>query len=40
LRLLLPEKLDPESDELFGKLRDRDIDGVPDLLKRIQLLER
>ena len=40
LRLLLPEKLDPESDELFGKLRDRDIDDVPDLLKRIQLLER
>jgi SNF2-related domain/Helicase conserved C-terminal domain len=40
LRLLLPEKLDSEADEALGKLRDRDIDDVPDLLKRIQLLER
>src|SRR5947199_4885831 len=40
LRLLLPEKLDPEADEALGKLRGRDIDDVPDLLKRIQNLER
>jgi hypothetical protein len=40
LRLLLPGKLDPEAGELLGKLRDRDIDDVPDLLKRIQHLER
>src|SRR3989441_396100 len=40
LRLLLPEKLEPEIDEVLGKLRDRNIDDVPDLLKRIQRLER
>ena len=40
LRLLLPEKLDPETGEALGKLRDRDIEDVPDLLKRIQHLER
>jgi len=40
LRLLLPEKLDPEADEALGKLRGRDIDDVQDLLKRIQHLER
>src|SRR5216117_3278545 len=40
LRLLLPERLDPEASEVLGKLRDRDIEDVPDLLKRIQNLER
>src|SRR5256884_4372538 len=40
LRLLLPERLDPEANELLGKLRDRDIEDVSDLLKRIQYLER
>src|SRR5437762_2337364 len=40
LRLLLPERLDPEASEVLGKLRDRDIEDVPDLLKRIQHLER
>jgi hypothetical protein len=40
LRLLLPERLDPEASEILGKLRDRDIEHVPDLLKRIQYLER
>ena len=40
LRLLLPEKLDPEADKVLGTLRDRDIEDVPDLLKRIKLLER
>ena len=40
LRLLLPERLDPEASEVLGKLRDRDIEDVPDLLKRIQYLER
>ena len=36
LRLLLPEKLDPETDKMIEHLRDRDIDDVADLLKRIQ----
>jgi superfamily II DNA or RNA helicase len=40
LRLLLPEKLDPETDKMIEHLRDRDIDDVADLLKRIQCLER
>src|SRR3989441_5075541 len=40
LRLLLPERLDPEASEVLGKLRDQDIEDVPDLLKRIQYLER
>src|SRR6266705_2900252 len=40
LRLLLPENLDPEAGKVLGKLRDRDIDDVPDLLKRIQHLDR
>ncbi len=40
LRLLLPENLDPETGEALGKLRNRDIEDVPDLLKRIQHLER
>jgi SNF2 domain-containing protein/helicase-like protein len=40
LRLLLPDRLDPEAAEVLGKLRDRDIDDVADLLKRIQCLER
>src|SRR5207247_9580706 len=40
LCLLLPERLDPEASEVLGKLRDRDIEDVPDLLKRIQNLER
>jgi hypothetical protein len=40
LRLLLPEMLDPEADEVLGKLRDQDIDDVQDLLKRIACLER
>ncbi len=40
LRLLLPERLDPEAGEVLGKLRDRDIEDVSDLLKRIQDLER
>jgi SNF2 family DNA or RNA helicase len=40
LRLLLPEKLEPETREVIEELRDRDIDDVADLLKRIQCLER
>src|SRR5207247_10391815 len=40
LCLLLPERLDPESSEVLGTLRDRDIEDLPDLLKRIQYLER
>src|SRR5438094_7259606 len=40
LRLLLPERLDPEASEVLGKLRDRDIENVPDLLKRIQYLQQ
>jgi hypothetical protein len=40
LRLLLPERLDPEASEVLGKLRERDIEDVSDLLKRIQYLER
>src|SRR2546426_11542847 len=40
LRLLLPAKLDAEAGKALGKLRDRNIDDVPDLLKRIQHLER
>src|SRR5207244_7513914 len=40
LLLLLPERLDPEVSEVLGKLRDRDIEDVPDLLKLIQNLER
>jgi hypothetical protein len=39
LRLLLPEKLDPEIARTLGDLRDRDIADVPDLVKRIQQLE-
>ncbi len=40
LRLLLPEKLDAEAGEVLGKLRDRDVDDVPDLIRRIQILQR
>jgi hypothetical protein len=40
LRLLLPEKLDPETDKMIERVRDRDVDDVADLLKRIQCLER
>ncbi len=40
LRLLLPEKLDPVVSEQLGPLRDRDIDNFPDLLQRIQQLQR
>ena len=40
LRLLLPDKLDPEAAKVVGALRGRDIDDVSDLLKRIQYLER
>jgi hypothetical protein len=40
LRLLLPEKLDPEAAKVVEQLRGRDIDDVTDLLKRIQSLER
>jgi len=40
LRLLLPEKLGAEAGEVLGKLRDRDIDDVPDLIRRIQILQR
>ncbi len=40
LRLLLPEKLDPESAKVVEQLRGRDIDDVTGLLKRIQSLER
>src|SRR5213594_534416 len=40
LRLLLPEKLDPESAKVVEQLRGRDVDDVRDLLKRIQSLER
>jgi SNF2-related domain/Helicase conserved C-terminal domain len=40
LRLLLPERLDPEADEVLGKLRDQNIDDIPDLVKRISCLER
>ena len=40
LRLLLPEKLDPEVAKTLGDVGDRDIADVPDLLKRIQQLER
>src|SRR5467141_4460983 len=40
LRLLLPAKLDAEAGKALGKLRDRDIEDMPDLLKRIQYLER
>ena len=34
LRLLLPDKLDTEVEEVLGKLRDQDIDDVQDLLDR------
>jgi hypothetical protein len=40
LRLLLPEKVDPESAKVVEQLRGHDIDDVTDLLKRIQSLER
>ncbi len=40
LRLLLPDQLDAESEEIVGKLRDQAIDDVADLLKRIAHLER
>ncbi len=40
LRLLLPESLDQEVEEVLGELRDQDIDDVQDLLKRISHLER
>ncbi|HEY2382086.1 MAG TPA: DEAD/DEAH box helicase [Terriglobia bacterium] len=40
LRLLLPAKLDPESGETMEALRDRDVEDVADLLKRVQCLER
>jgi hypothetical protein len=40
LRILLPDKLDPETAKIIEELRDRDIDDVADLLKRIQCLER
>ena len=40
LRLLLPEKLDAETSEVLGKLRHRNIDDVPDLIRRIQTLQR
>src|SRR3989441_7964219 len=39
-RLLFPPELDAEASKALGKLRDRNIDDVPDLLKRIQYLER
>jgi ERCC4-related helicase len=40
LRLLLPHKRDDEVEEVLGKLRDKDIDDVQDLLKRVAHLER
>jgi len=40
LRLLLPDRLDPEAAKVLGALRGRDIDDVSDLLKRIQNLGR
>jgi len=40
LRLLLPEDLDGEAAKILGDLRDRDITDVPDLVKRIQQIER
>jgi superfamily II DNA or RNA helicase len=40
LRMLLPDRLDAEVEEIVGKLRDQDIDDVQDLLKRIAHLER
>lgn len=40
LRLLLPDKLDPEAAKVLGELRGRDIEDVSDLLKRIQHLGR
>ena len=39
LRLLLPEKLDPEVEEAAGHLRDRAVDDVRDLLDRIGRIE-
>jgi hypothetical protein len=40
LHVLLPEKLDSQTSELIEDLRDRDIEDVSDLLRRIQGLER
>jgi hypothetical protein len=40
LRLLLPDKLDPEAAKILGELRSRDIDDVSDLVRRIQKLGR
>lgn len=40
LRMLLPEKLDDETNAIVGKLRDLPIDDPHDLLKRIRHLER
>jgi hypothetical protein len=40
LRLLLPDTLDSETEKTLGHLRDREIADVPDLIKRIQHLER
>ena len=40
LRVLLPEKLDEETNSVVGKLRDQPIDDVRDLLKRVRQLER
>jgi ERCC4-related helicase len=40
LRLLLPDALNPDVEEVVGRLRDQDIDDIHDLLKRITHLER
>jgi superfamily II DNA or RNA helicase len=40
LRLLLPDKLDGETERIVGPLRGRAIDDVSDLVKRILQLER
>ena len=40
LRLLLPSKLEPQLERMVRPLRDRAIDDVPDLLRRIRRLER
>ncbi len=40
LRLLVPEKLDKETATIIAPLRDKAIDNLPDLLKRLKKLQK
>ena len=40
LRVLLPQKLDEETQCIIGDLRDQSVENVPDLLKRVRQLQQ